>query len=61
VDRPRAADRPVRQRNLAFESHVIMRPAGPLLVGLEYRRMETTYAAGTVADDHVNLAMGFEF
>jgi hypothetical protein len=38
-----------------------MRPAGPLLVGLEYGRMETTYAAGMVADDHVNLAMGFEF
>jgi hypothetical protein len=61
VDRPRPSDRPVRQRNLAFESHVIVRPAGPLLVGLEYRRMETAYAAGTVVDDHVNLAMGFEF
>jgi hypothetical protein len=61
VDKPRPSDHPVRQRNLAFEGHVIVRPAGPLLVGLEYRRMETTYAAGTVADDHVNLAMGFEF
>lgn len=61
VDQPRASDRPVRQRNLAFEGHVIVRPAGPLLVGVEYRRMETRYAAGTFADDHVNLATGFEF
>jgi hypothetical protein len=61
VDQPRAADRPVRQRNLVFEGHVIVRPAGPLLVGLEYRRMETRYAAGTFADDHLNVATGFEF
>ncbi len=61
VDQPRASDRPVRRRNLVFESHVIVRPAGPLLVGLEYRRMETRYAGGDSSDDHVNLAMGFEF
>ncbi len=61
VDQPRATDRPVRRRNLVFEGHVIVRPAGPVLVGLEYRRMETRYAAGTFADDHLNLATGFEF
>jgi hypothetical protein len=61
VDQPRATDRPVRRRNLVFEGHVIVRPAGPLLVGLEYRRMETRYAVGTFADDHLNLATGFEF
>jgi hypothetical protein len=61
LDQPRASDRPVRQRNLAYEGHLIVRPAGPLLVGIEYRRMETRYAAGTFADDHVNLATGFEF
>jgi hypothetical protein len=61
LDQPRAADRPVRQRNLAFETHLIVRPAGPLLVGVEYRRMETRYAVGTFADDHLNLATGFEF
>jgi hypothetical protein len=61
LDQPRASDRPVRQRNLAFETHLIVRPAGPLLVGVEYRRMETRYAVGTFADDHLNLATGFEF
>jgi len=61
LDQPRASDRPVRQRNLAFETHVIVRPAGPLLLGVEYRRMETRYAVGTFADDHLNLATGFEF
>jgi len=61
LDQPRGSDRPVRQRNLAFEGHVILRPAGPLLVGVEYRRLETRYAAGTFADDHVNFATGFEF
>jgi hypothetical protein len=61
IDQPRASDRPVRQRNLAFEGHVIVRPAGPIVVGLEYRRMKTRYAAGTFADDHVNFATGFEF
>jgi hypothetical protein len=61
IDQPRASDRPVRQRNVAVEGHVIVRPAGPLLLGMEYRRMETRYAVGTFADDHLNLATGFEF
>jgi hypothetical protein len=28
---------------------------------MEYRRMETRYVVGTFADDHLNLATGFEF
>src|SRR5687767_7919125 len=47
VDDPRTA-RPatgaLRTRNVACEAHVLVRPAGPLLVGLEARRMETTWA-----------------
>jgi hypothetical protein len=46
---------------VVVEGHVIVRPAGPLLLGMEYRRMETRYAVGTFADDHLNLATGFEF
>jgi hypothetical protein len=61
IDQPRGSDRPVRQRNLAYEGHFIVRPAGPLLVGIEYRRMETRYAVGSFANDHLNLATGFEF
>ena len=55
---------PARTRNVVCEAHVLLRPGGPLLVGLEARRMETTWV-GTVERrfraDHVNLAVGFEF
>jgi hypothetical protein len=50
-----------RLRNVACAAHLTLRPAGPLVVGAEYRRLETTYRAGTVANDHLNLAVGFEF
>jgi len=30
-------------------------------VGLEFRRLRTTYAAGPEENDHLNLAAGFEF
>jgi hypothetical protein len=67
VDDPRTA-RPatgaLRTRNVACEAHVLVRPAGPLLVGLEARRMETTWAVAVqrkFVSDHFNLAMGFEF
>lgn len=61
---------PTRTRNVACEAHVLIRPGGPLFVGLEARRIETTWVArGTSAtaverkfrSDHVNLALGFEF
>ncbi len=67
VDDPRVA-RPasgsVRTRNVACEAHVLVRPAGPLVLGLEARRMETTWVAAVerkFASDHLNLAVGFEF
>ena len=60
---------PTRTRNVACEAHLTLRPGGPLLVGFEARRMETTWIArATMAaverkfrSDHVNLAVGFEF
>jgi hypothetical protein len=61
IDDPDDADRPFRTRNMAWSGHVTVRPAGPIVAGLEYRRMETRYTAGEVANDHVNLAVGFEF
>ena len=34
---------------------------GPLFLGAEYRRIETRYASGSVANNHLNLSFGFEF
>lgn len=41
--------------------HAQWTPAGPVLVGLEWRRIATEYAAGTRRADHLNLALGFAF
>ena len=62
-DDPRDADLPAgsRLKNVAMEAHLHLRPAGRFVFGFEYRRLETTYASGKFANDHLNLAMGFEF
>ena len=61
IDDPDDADRPVRERNLAGSMSLTVRPAGPLLAAVEYRRLETRYAAGDATSGHLNLAVGFEF
>jgi len=50
-----------RRRNDACAAYTIIRPSGPLFLGLEYRRLRTEYAAGRFTSDHVTLALGFEF
>jgi hypothetical protein len=50
-----------RLRNQACSGYTIVRPAGPLFFGAEYRRLQTKYASGSVGDGHVNLSVGFEF
>jgi hypothetical protein len=50
-----------RLRNQVCSSHVIVRPEGPLVLGLTYRRLSTKYARGTFDNDHVNLALGYQF
>jgi hypothetical protein len=50
-----------RLKNTAVEGHLHIRPAGPLVIGFEYRRLETTYSIGKLANDHLNIAFGFEF
>ena len=50
-----------RLRNQACAAYTIIRPAGPLVIGAEYRRIETRYANGSVANNHLNLSFGFEF
>jgi hypothetical protein len=63
VDDPRDEDIVTggRLRNLACAGYTILRPSGPLVLGVEYRRIETTYASGRVANNHFNVGVGFEF
>ncbi|MEA3245939.1 MAG: hypothetical protein U9Q74_07255 [Gemmatimonadota bacterium] len=63
MDDPDDADLPVsgRLKNAATEVHVHIRPAGPLLLGFEYRRLETMYRSGPLVNDHLNVAVGFTF
>lgn len=50
-----------RLYNSSASLHGEWRPAGPLVFGLEYRRIRTTYVPRAFANDHFNLAFGFEF
>ena len=53
-----------RQMNTVVAIHVLWRPT-PLVFGVEYRHLETTYGSGPVGGErsahHVNLAAGIEF
>lgn len=63
VGDPRA-DSPLpagRLKNRACETHVTVRPDGPVVVSLGWRQQVTTYATGDVRNRHLNLAVGFEF
>jgi hypothetical protein len=63
IDDPDDADVPPagRFKNFTCEGHVEWRPQGPVLFGLEVRRLNTTYQAGKVGATHVNLAAGYRF
>lgn len=50
-----------RIRNVVCAAHLEARPSGPLVLGLEYRRLETTYNAGAFVAHHLNAAAGFRF
>jgi hypothetical protein len=50
-----------RQRNVSCAGHFITHPSGPLVLGFEARRIVTTYGGRKLANDHLNLAFGFEF
>lgn len=50
-----------RLRNDACAVYAILRPAGPLFYGGEFRRLRTEYSAARFTNDHVTLAAGFEF
>jgi hypothetical protein len=63
VDDPRDSDVSAsgRQRNASAALNLITHPSGPLLLGLEARRISTTYAGRKLVSDHLNIAFGFEF
>jgi hypothetical protein len=63
IDDPRDSDLGAggRQANLACAGHFITHPSGPLVLGVEARRIYTTYGGKRLANDHFNLAFGFEF
>jgi len=50
-----------RLKNLVCEGHVEWRPRGPLVFGVEFRRLQTTYQAGDFTANHLNLAAGYRF
>lgn len=61
-DTPNDIDLPtLRLENTARELHLHWRPAGPIVLGLEWREIATRYAAGDANARHINLAFGFEF
>jgi hypothetical protein len=65
VDDPQDSDVPAgangRYRNQACAVYSILRPAGPVFVGAEVRRLETKYQTRSFRNHHLNLAFGFEF
>lgn len=50
-----------RGKNVVITGHLHWRPGGGLLTGLEFRRLETTYAAGTAVANHINWFVGVAF
>ena len=51
-----------RLKNVACESHVTAHPGGPVVASFGWRGHRTTYeTAGVAKNNHINLALGFEF
>lgn len=51
----------VRLQNVTQAAHLQWRPAGPVIIGFEYRTVRTRYDASDYPNRHLNLAFGFEF
>jgi hypothetical protein len=60
-DRDVAQDATGRLQNTACAAYTILRPAGPLFIGGEVRRIDTRYFGQTFVNHHLNLSIGFEF
>lgn len=63
IDDPDDADLPAgaRLKNTHITGHVHYRPGGGLLLGGEFRRIETTYSFGRIAANHINGFVGLAF
>ena len=61
VDDPNDDDRPTRLHNSVCAFHFALRPIQPLVIGAEFRRIETRYTSGLSHANHFNLAFGVEF
>jgi len=63
IDDPDDTDVPAagRLKNFVCEGHVRWDAAGPIVLGLGFRRLETTYQTGVYTASHVNLATGWRF
>ena len=63
IDDPNDADVGAggRLRNESFAGYFITHPSGPLVLGVEWRRIGTTYTGRRLINDHLNLSFGFEF
>lgn len=63
MDDPNEDDLPLTARieNATYSGHLIWRPGGGLLLGAEYRRIQTTYQPGWLAVNHVNVYAGLAF
>jgi hypothetical protein len=59
ADHPRTGA--TRRRNDVCSLYGVVRPAGGLFFGAEVRRMRTAYPTAQYINDHVTIAMGFEF
>jgi hypothetical protein len=63
IDDPRDSDLTAlaRRENVACAAAVRLAPFDPVFVAVEGRRIATRYASGRVANDHLNIAVGFDF
>jgi hypothetical protein len=50
-----------RVRNATYAAHLIYRPAGGLLFGVEGKRIETLYRAGSLVVNHINVYTAMSF
>ena len=50
-----------RGRNLVYEGHIHYRPGGGLIIGAEFRRIETSYSSGAQSTNHINGFAGLAF
>ncbi|MDB4914219.1 MAG: hypothetical protein JWM95_1863 [Gemmatimonadetes bacterium] len=62
-DQPDEPDVPAggRLNNQALAAYTIIKPGGPVFLGVELRRLTTRYATGSVRNNHISISTGFEF